>query len=270
MIIALMAHSSTDPQELGARGDFFGGVVNPFVAAASFLALLYTINVQLRQLEATRDDLKLTRDELELTREATQKSAIALDKQSATLEKQNISRAFFDLFEIYKSSVSYIESYREESKFSGKASLATFSAKFYKFSSYTYKREKRSENDIKKIAEELSNSLGQYFRVIYRIIDFLSEKGDDGKFYIDIFRAQLTKEELYLIYFNCITDVGKKMIDKVSYSELFDNLPIESGYNIEPFLLLFPEKSFGKNNEIIRIYEHKNLLRQKLTAGVSP
>lgn len=37
---------SKDPQHWGQMGDFFGGMLNPILAFASFLALLYTIRIQ--------------------------------------------------------------------------------------------------------------------------------------------------------------------------------------------------------------------------------
>lgn len=37
---------SSDPEQWGQMGDFFGGMLNPILAFASFIALLYTIRIQ--------------------------------------------------------------------------------------------------------------------------------------------------------------------------------------------------------------------------------
>lgn len=56
------------PAAYGQMGDFFGGLLNPVLAFASFMALLYTIKIQ-------TDELQLTRAELERAANAAQKSA---------------------------------------------------------------------------------------------------------------------------------------------------------------------------------------------------
>ena len=49
-------------EHFGQFGDFIGGTLNPILAFLSFMALLYTIKIQM-------DELKLSREELEATRE---------------------------------------------------------------------------------------------------------------------------------------------------------------------------------------------------------
>ncbi len=48
---------STDPAVWGQAGDFFGGMLNPFLAFCSFMALLYTIRIQSEELRLTREEL---------------------------------------------------------------------------------------------------------------------------------------------------------------------------------------------------------------------
>lgn len=45
----------------GQMGDFFGGMLNPVLAFASFIALLYTIKLQSREMAETREELKQAR-----------------------------------------------------------------------------------------------------------------------------------------------------------------------------------------------------------------
>lgn len=47
---------SRDPMEWGVIGDFFGGTLNPILAFASFIALLYTIRIQSEELRLTREE----------------------------------------------------------------------------------------------------------------------------------------------------------------------------------------------------------------------
>lgn len=59
---------SDEPEQWGQMGDFFGGLLNPILAFASFMALLYTIRIQ-------SEELRLTREELAKSSDAQQKSA---------------------------------------------------------------------------------------------------------------------------------------------------------------------------------------------------
>ncbi len=49
---------SSEPEQWGQMGDFFGGMLNPILAFASFIALLYTIRIQSEELRLTRDEFK--------------------------------------------------------------------------------------------------------------------------------------------------------------------------------------------------------------------
>lgn len=75
-----------DPMEWGVIGDFFGGMLNPILAFASFIALLYTIRIQ-------SEELRLTRDELS-------KSVVA---QQQLVDSQNAQTSFSASLEDYNS-----------------------------------------------------------------------------------------------------------------------------------------------------------------------
>lgn len=94
------AHSVSDAIEhWGQFGDFFGGVLNPFLAFCSFMALLYTINIQSKQLTISTEELKETRKELIASREAQERSSAALDGQLQNLKVQQFEATFFKLVE---------------------------------------------------------------------------------------------------------------------------------------------------------------------------
>lgn len=91
----------------GQMGDYFGGMLNPIFAFASFMALLYTINIQSKQLEVSTKELEATRKELTASREAQQESSKALELQ--TFERTLFSQIEYILklqsrFEVDKTS----------------------------------------------------------------------------------------------------------------------------------------------------------------------
>lgn len=90
---------SGDPAEWGLVGDFFGGLLNPILAFVSFMALLYTINLQSRQLDISKLELEATRKELVASRKAQEDSSIALDGQLLNLKLQRLDNFFFKLIQ---------------------------------------------------------------------------------------------------------------------------------------------------------------------------
>ncbi|HSH86907.1 MAG TPA: hypothetical protein VK958_06610 [Methylophilus sp.] len=86
---------SNEPASWGQFGDYFGGILNPLLNTVTIFALLYTINLQLKQLKtsAQQNDLMnmqldLSKRELELSREELKKSVIAQNKSQLALNKQ--------------------------------------------------------------------------------------------------------------------------------------------------------------------------------------
>lgn len=90
------AHTiSLDPTRWGVFGDFFGGVLNPVVATAALVALLYGVYLQRTELVETK---------------------LALRSQAETMEAQLFDSKFFGLISMYNDSiskVSYVKSSRE-------------------------------------------------------------------------------------------------------------------------------------------------------------
>jgi hypothetical protein len=78
---------SSTAAEWGQMGDFFGGMLNPILAFASFIALLYTIRIQSRELE-------LTRQEFEKSVEAQREMATEARGQVQLMGMQNVLNTF--------------------------------------------------------------------------------------------------------------------------------------------------------------------------------
>lgn len=83
-------------QESSAQfGDYFGGVLNPILGFATVSLLVWSIQIQLRE-------LKFTRDELELNTKANREQAIELKRQNDFLiRKENENSLHFE-FDMYQ------------------------------------------------------------------------------------------------------------------------------------------------------------------------
>lgn len=84
-----LSASSTD---WGTFGDYVGGTLNPFLAFLSFLALVFTLLLQARQLEMSREELHLARDERREATRAQQKLNETADKQLVETKMATIAQ----------------------------------------------------------------------------------------------------------------------------------------------------------------------------------
>jgi uncharacterized membrane protein len=72
----------------GQFGDFIGGTVNPILSFLSLLALVFTVVLQTRQLENSREELADSKTELEATREEMKRSAESQAAMAAAANAQ--------------------------------------------------------------------------------------------------------------------------------------------------------------------------------------
>jgi uncharacterized membrane protein len=72
----------------GQFGDFVGGTLNPILSFLSLIALVYTVLLQVRQLDIARDELRNSRSELEATRQELRRSADAQRVTATALQEQ--------------------------------------------------------------------------------------------------------------------------------------------------------------------------------------
>ncbi|CAI3803159.1 hypothetical protein [Rheinheimera sp. MM224] len=96
---------STDPAVWGQAGDFFGGMLNPFLAFCSFMALLYTIRIQ-------SEELRLTRDELAKTSKANEKLSEANESQLLLSKLQNFEQLFLKALDQFENDLKVLQGCR--------------------------------------------------------------------------------------------------------------------------------------------------------------
>lgn len=86
-------------EHLGTFGDFFGGTLNPVLTFATFIALIATILIQLKELRLTREELKNSNKMLEMSQQEQAKTAKALQDQEKTQRLQQFENTFFSLLD---------------------------------------------------------------------------------------------------------------------------------------------------------------------------
>lgn len=211
---------------LGTFGDFFGGVLNPLLTFVTFIALAITIVLQRIQLKEAREQ--------------------GIESGRLT-RQQAFETTFFNLLDLHASTVEHLEmfpgdvvfpcsdgtkekrssenlkGYRGDlPSFSGAKGRSVFTAMLL----LMQEKSQVAENDkIPLLPEEIytiiqsdhNPVLGHYFRNLYQILSFidthapmddsLSHPASSAKRYANILRAQLSANEIALLYFNCMGEL---------------------------------------------------------------
>jgi hypothetical protein len=215
--------------DLGAFGDFFGGILNPIFTSLTLFALIITIVIQ--------------KNELKLAREEYSKTTIALNTQAIENTFFNTINLHYRIVENLKIDLSdfgdrflTLEEKRTdyfEHPFSKNYSGIKVFDEIINKIFWRAKTPKQSENFYKILQDEYNYILGHYFRNLYQALKLIDKneylKDEDKKKYTSILRAQLSSSELALLFLNClenICDTGqfKNLLIKF---EMLEHLNIE-------------------------------------------
>lgn len=200
----------------GEWGDFFGGVLNPILTFLTFMGLLITIVIQQTELKESRQELK--------------RSADALSIQVLNMEKQNFEATFFKMLSTHNGIVSSMNAELKKRKYSGRDSfILFFNALADSYDSY-HDDDRGELLCLKEAYKEFwmlyQLDLGHYFRFLYNILRFIKESGYSEGLYIRLVRAQLSNQELLIIFYNCIvSEDGGRFKTLAEEFALFDNMP---------------------------------------------
>lgn len=167
---------------LGTLGDFFGGIANPIIGAIGFVALIITISLQISQnKEANRQSFENSIFNLF----ALQNDIIAGLKYNG----QEKRMAFSEFLR---------EKEHEMLKQDRKATMLPDPK--YSVAHFSYKSFNNGENGY----------FGHYFRNLYRLLITIENSiysDENKKFYARIIRAQLSMDELTVLFLNCLPNV---------------------------------------------------------------
>lgn len=205
---------------LGEFGDFFGGVLNPILTFLTFMGLLITIVIQQTELRESRQELR--------------RSADALSEQVSSIKRQNFESTFFNMMNLHGGIVDSIDLSHPNGKITkGRDCFVIFYRRIGSFClpDDSGSDEGRDEIDVlregySEFWEDHQLELGHYFRFLYNMLRFIKESGFVDGPYVRLVRAQLSDQELLVIFYNCIASrhggTFKLMAEEFS---LFDNMP---------------------------------------------
>jgi len=251
-------------------GDFMGGTLNPILSALSLFGLLFTIYYQNKELEETRKELKESRI-------AQQEQSESLKLQNEATRSQMFENTFFKLFDLFNltkdtfhvktklvtsgsssnigiivNDITYIllsENIGYWEKYDGNSSRDRAIKLFLEIYGFFYHKEYDRFNLY---YESLT---GTYFGQIYQTLKFIDDSNIGNKQrYVNIFRAQFTKNELEFLFYHCLGTIGRRKFKKlVENYEFFEHIILND--NIKEQLLDYDKKAFGKNENILKLFE---------------
>ncbi|MCT7911620.1 putative phage abortive infection protein [Arcobacter lacus] len=253
-------------------GDFMGGTLNPILAALSLFGLLFTIYYQNRELEETRKELKKST-------QAQREQSESLKLQNEATKLQIFENTFFQLNKVFfntKNGLSIkVDIFENNNGFinGGGGQFTEYSGihddDFYildciktstflshevieKYLTIFKKRYKKWSYD--EFNENYERFTGTYFGQIYQILKFVDNSNIENKQrYVNIFRAQFTKQELEFLFYHCLGSIGKRRFKKlVEDYEFFEHIVLNE--DIEKKLLEYHKNAFGKNEKILEKY----------------
>lgn len=193
---------SNDHTKWGTFGDYLGGIF----AFLAFLAVLYTINVQIEQLKVSRDELKLTREEMKLSRKEMKNSVLALQSQNKTLMHRNFESTYFELIKMRSNVLLGVRCNVRGTLSKG----IDATRQFYKSYTIVFSEPKYNiDNAEEKITVSFNNTVSaymkgieDYFRFIKSIFKFIDSSDITNKnYYSDLLISLLSQsEQLILLY----------------------------------------------------------------------
>jgi len=215
-------------QERGTFGDMFGAV-NALFSGLAFAAIIYTINLQ-------RSELRLQRLELGLTRAELQGQKLELLAQNNLMRADSFEASFFRVLTVLNEITSSINIRQPIGGVLVGRDCFSF---FYRFilgrlgSLEDHQVITDQQDNIQRSYAEFfqtyQGDVGHYFRTLYNLIKFVDEsKMENKRFYTNLVRAQLSSQELLMLFYNCLTPIGsEKFKPLVERYALLKSLPVD-------------------------------------------
>ena len=202
---------------LGPWGDFFGGVANPILTFLTFGAVLYTLWLQQQELSLTRQELS--------------RSATALEAQIDASKSQRNENSFFQLMALHNDIVNAIDlQSKGKPTQSGRDCFNTFYTRLtniYRTIEITgsISKNERIARAYASFWNDHQPELGHYYRFLYRFFLFTTRTFPNDDFYVNLLRAQLSDQELLMLFYNALSPQGSSFKDMIETWALLDNMP---------------------------------------------
>lgn len=228
-----------DWDKQGQFGDMFGAI-NALFAGLAFAGVIWAIFLQKNELELQREELTHTRKEIKGQKEQ-------LRAQDQTLKKQNFESSFFQLLTFHDNIVNSLH-IRGEGSSAGLDGRACFEKLLGEFQ-IQHKPDVDINDNWEEFFRQYQSIVGHYFRNLYNCVKFVDQNVflqdfESKKSYTNLIRAQLSSQELGLLFYNCLSHRGSKFKHLVERYSLLEDMDksrlIKKGHEC-----LYDKRAFG-------------------------
>jgi hypothetical protein len=255
IIVALLAfnifgHWKTDPFNLGTFGDFFGGVLNPLLTFLTVLGLAVSIIMQRISLSALRlQGFETTFfNLLDLHGKIVEGLMFSPDILKDSAEMLYLKRHLPEIIE------------NEPAPAKGRE---VFAAVLHRIAAVASENRTRVSVYRNELQVHHNDILGHYFRNLYQILRLIERLEGERidrttiRTYTGIVRAQLSANELALLFYNCLSgtvDDGEFQKLIVKY-QILEHLPLQYDVVLKTFTseLLPQEFKYFQEYLILRL-----------------
>ncbi|MDC0994001.1 putative phage abortive infection protein [bacterium] len=210
-------------EKAGVFGDSFGLLTSLF-SGLTFAGLYVTIQMQQKELNLQRQDLLDTREGLKDQRDE-------MRLQNKNLMVQRFENTFFRVLDLFISSRDNIQYRYKGGQFdSGYAAMRNM---YMHLVNEYFMETKTNPSGIQELIPCINirdidvvrvkyldfynvagTELGQYFRTLYNLLGLIESESciteKEKTVYAKLVRAQLSRYELVMLFYNCISDLGNK------------------------------------------------------------
>lgn len=226
---------------LGALGDYFGGLLNPILAFLSFIALLYTLNLNQKELAETRK-------ELARAAQAHEDSKKVMEEQLKTQALQQFENNFYQLFtqlnklqdDLVEQEGKHLTAILNEKNvnISEAKTLLLQDRKISRYFILLYQIMKLIDQELRKIPSQYERNTEKW----------KAELKEKKKFYTNLLRSVQDNRMLQLLFINCYDDQFLQYKDYLQEASFFEHMSLTSdmGYN---YLILCALPYYVKNKQ---------------------
>lgn len=225
-VIVLLDTKGRDLSGAGTFGDSFGAL-NTLFSGLAFAGIIISIVLQSKELRETREELK---------------------GQKLQLERQAFENAFFQMLRLHNE---IVDAFRYRSpvsarEFSGKECFGAIKSDITPFLTNARFGAAVEDRYEKFYVDHAHWNLGHYFRNLYQIVKYVhNTELPNKKFYTNIIRAQLSSDELFLLFFNALSTFGReKFLPLIVEYELLEHLPQQTEI-VRADVIRFGARAFG-------------------------
>lgn len=202
---------------LGTAGDAFGGL-NTLFSGLAFAGIIVSIALQSKELRDTRREMEEQKEQFVI--------------QNESLKLQVFENTFFQLLQLHNEilntiSVEDVFNVGSSKKvLTGREAIGVLFDMFIKRRHRTfhpqYKQAKNLSDEYILFNHVYHETIGHYFRNIYQILKFVDQSLiPNKKFYTNLLRSQLSSNELGLLFYNCLSELGcerfKPLIERYEF-----------------------------------------------------